>query len=154
MERHPSPFDPEFLTTQGQPTCTKQQHRPSEKINVPRLRTKVCRSYQRGLPCPFGNDCVFAHVDLHEWTGTTSADADNSGSDTNGQGESESQESLSGNQRSSIARTTNTTGPPSYSESIKQTAPPPAYTNAILTPPPYPLRYRHDPYSYAGIIFL
>lgn len=36
---------------------------PSPNIDLHKYKTKLCRNHQQGLPCPFEDRCVFAHGD-------------------------------------------------------------------------------------------
>lgn len=39
----------------------KQQHSASNKIDYSKFKTKLCRNFSLGLPCPFGDSCAFSH---------------------------------------------------------------------------------------------
>lgn len=81
-------------------------------VDYTKFRTRLCRNFQAGAACPFGDRCAFSHGEAEE-SGRRAAESD-------------------------------VPPPPSYAEAVQ--------TEAVM-PPAYPSRFRHDPYSFNGVMF-
>jgi len=94
-------------------------------IDVTKYKTKMCRNYMLGLPCPFEDRCAFAH------------------------GNGQIRSNRSSNQGSPSK------APPTYNAFLLATDSPvdSPRSNSPHPPPSYPSRFRFDPYSAQGIVF-
>ncbi|CCW68089.1 unnamed protein product [Phytomonas sp. Hart1] len=140
--------------------------RRAQRIDPTKLKTKVCRNYALGLPCPFEQRCAFSHGDAATRSPTT--------------GDAEAFSPNHGRRASFTTRDDDACVPTttamrrvesdsaeldaSSSDGVSDSAgmPPPAYEIAIqedmvglvdehALPPAYPTRYRFDPYSYSSV---
>ncbi|CAD2218059.1 zinc finger protein ZFP1 [Angomonas deanei] len=113
-----APFIPASFSEEDLSLSRKNRN----KIDYSKFKTKLCRNYLNGIPCPFEDRCAFAH-------GETEANA-------------EVQSPVSAIHASFAARKE---GSDSFSDS-QELPPPPSYEESVQ-PPVYPARFRHDPYS-------
>lgn len=62
----PPPPPPSQQPQQPQQSRRDRQHKQEHgsAIDVNKYKTKVCRNWQQGTPCPYGDRCVFAHGDV------------------------------------------------------------------------------------------
>ncbi|CCW61612.1 unnamed protein product [Phytomonas sp. EM1] len=147
---------------------TGSPRRRVQRIDTTKLKTKVCRNYAHGLPCPFEHRCAFSHGETAIHSPTT--------------GEAEAFSPNHGRKASLTTREEDGCAPTATamrrvesggteldvassdvnSDSISLPPPPPAYEIAIQEdlaamvdesslPPAYPTRYRFDPYSYSSV---
>lgn len=197
------------------PIHRKPQHSVSNKIDYTKFKTKMCRNYAMGLPCPFESRCAFSHGENdvepmtkvpHRVNVATEEDVEDTSSSTGSLASPKarltsgslyshavtaesrrlrhsttdvfSSNSSEGASFSSFHRTSASTAaapgqnanateflpppPPSYETALSSMAYEPvgamaAYgvsaKDALAIPPAYPTRFRHDPYSFAGVVY-
>ena len=104
--------------------CDRDERRAP--IDVTKYKTKMCRNFLLGIPCPFEDRCAFAHGNRQMRSSRASA------------------------QPSPLKE------PPSYNQFMKAADSPvdsPRSETPIPPPPGYPSRFRFDPYNTQGVVF-
>lgn len=156
--------------------CTPMVESESQKINttiylsknmdMTKFKTKVCKNFKNGIPCPFGDNCAFLHitesiqhVTMKENNNTNrrSMPAKTLSYEGSWFSQGEEKELLS-ESSDTVRSTASPLPPPMYEEAIQQrrmkdedvTSP----TSVMMMPPAYPKRFRHDPYSFAGLCYV
>ncbi|KPI90184.1 hypothetical protein ABL78_0702 [Leptomonas seymouri] len=133
----------------------------SKKIDQTKLKTKACRYYVLGAPCPFGESCAFSHSEAAMSSPPTMAFA--TMSNTKGAA-SVSSEDLSKSGCANLSDTQSSGDAGELPERVVFGQPPPAYADAMkesescaaavmVAPPTYPKRFRFDPYSVNWIAY-
>jgi hypothetical protein len=116
-----------FEPVVGSPTTASPSSPSKNVIDYSKFKTKLCRNFLMGLPCPFESRCAFAHSMEEQAQGRAMAPA--------------------------IPRppsyhdfvATASVSEAALSDSQDSSRP--------STPPAYPSRFRYDPYTPAGVIF-
>jgi len=131
----------------------------SSAIDYQKYRTKLCRNFQMGLPCPFEDRCVFAHGDVEVRTPTSNSASNiifrNADSISNA-----ASAEFPVYSPPSPASTTNAALPTYESFMAAAVSNSIIASPSIATPedsqpstPPSPIRYRFDPYRPEGIVY-
>lgn len=143
--------------TGGAPTSplkspTGGNHRGNRSaIDYSKFKTKVCRNYLLGIPCPFEDRCAFAHGDVqsqpqgHREGPPTSTASNNDSCSDHGERGMPPPPPPPAPLGGSCAL------PPSYDDFITSGTESPVESRPAT--PPYPARYRYEPYSMAGIVY-
>lgn len=141
----------------------------NSRIDYTKYKTRLCRHFLRGKPCPFRERCVFAHAEEVEKLGQMKEAAWTLASplDFKARSYTPETESLTGEDGGNSADSTGDFRVRSPSDTAKAEVdmpPPPSYEAALVTeegvtapedflPPTYPRRYRFNPYSKQGITY-
>jgi hypothetical protein len=150
---------------------TPLRHPRNCRIDYSKYKTRLCRHFVRGMPCPFGDRCVFAHIEeVEKMVVKVPASMPASPLDPRMRIYTPETESLPEEDcRSSECCGDCYVRPCSDGQQQQQSSaalpPPPSYEAALETekgvtssesflPPSYPLRYRFDPYSPQGIAYV
>lgn len=125
--------------------------RRSNRIDHTKLKTRMCRNYMNGMPCPFEDRCAFSHSRISGVQSPTSYDMGNKRrlyQTASPRGDDYlAMDSVSESQDSCGA----IPPPPTYEAAISEDQL--LRTQEYTKPPAYPSRFRYDPYSYAGIMY-
>ncbi|KPA83265.1 hypothetical protein ABB37_02942 [Leptomonas pyrrhocoris] len=141
----------------------------SSRIDSTKYKTKLCRHFARGLPCPFGEHCAFSHgEDLATMGPKDLTSMPTSPLNTKARCYTPETASLTGEDGNSMENSAHFRvrfRSLSRSHSQQHMQPPPSYEAAVTTaegatssaavpPPSYPRRYRFDPYSADTIVYV
>lgn len=102
----------------------------NNSIDYSKFKTKMCRNFLMGVPCPFEDRCAFAHGPLPR-----------------GQLEAADEADAPPSYAEAVVVTA---APPSYASFLTVDSPD---VSRPPSPPQYPAKFRYDPYSCQGVIF-
>jgi len=109
-------------------------------LDMTKFKTKLCRHYQMGRPCPFESRCAFAHG-LEEQAAARAA-AQAAVPPPPAYDEAFATPSAPGSEADSSEARTNSVQPHAAEE------------DRSCTPPAYPTKYRYDPYNiHSGVVY-
>ncbi|EPY15263.1 zinc finger protein ZFP1 [Strigomonas culicis] len=136
----------------------------SKNMDMTKFKTKICKNFKNGVHCPFGDNCAFLHINESIQHVTMK---DNSTTSRRSMlpktlsyegswfSQGEEKEMLS-ESSDTVRSTASPPPPPHYEEAIQQRRMKEEEMASpnVMMPPAYPKRFRHDPYSFAGVQYV
>lgn len=138
--------------------------RMTNRIDSTKLKTKMCRNFLLGRPCPFEGNCAFSHdeSELVEPQSPTSPQSAFRKRPSNRSAFYSKEDTVATVERELlhgdvVSESNSNSGnfaagaPPSYREAVQDDVV--NVQDEYALPPAYPTRYRNDPYSYTGVLY-